>query len=128
MYVTEFTLRAKPGHFEQLAEIHSEFAADFLSDHPALETVMVVGDEASGVVRGIGVYTDREAADEVNATPSSRPTTTGSSRCWQAHRAGRATALAPLLALSAAQGGTDCSVRYFKSSAFREREGRGRRW
>ena len=34
MYVTEFTLRAKPGHFEQLAEIHSKFAADFLSDHP----------------------------------------------------------------------------------------------
>jgi quinol monooxygenase YgiN len=69
MYVTEFTLRAKPGHFEQLAEIHSEFAADFLSDHPALQTVMVVGDEASGVVRGIGVYTDREAADEVNSDP-----------------------------------------------------------
>jgi quinol monooxygenase YgiN len=69
MYVTEFTLRAKPGYFEQLAEIHSKFAADFLSDHPALQTVIVVGDEASGVVRGIGVYTDREAADEVNSDP-----------------------------------------------------------
>jgi quinol monooxygenase YgiN len=69
MYVTEFTLHVKPGHFEQVAEIHSEFAADFLSDHPALQTVMVVGDEASGVVRGIGVYTDREAADEVNSDP-----------------------------------------------------------
>ena len=69
MYVTEFTLHAKPGDFEQLAEIHSEFAADFLSDHPALQTVLVVGDEASGVVRGIGVYTDREAADQDNSDP-----------------------------------------------------------
>ena len=69
MYVTEFTLRAKPGHFEQLAEIHSQFAADFLSDHPALQTVLVVADEASGLVRGIGVYTDREAAEAVNSDP-----------------------------------------------------------
>ena len=69
MYVTEFTLHAKPGHYEELAEIHSQFAADFLSDHPALQTVLVVGDEGSGLVRGIGVYTDREAADEVNSDP-----------------------------------------------------------
>ena len=69
MYVTEFSLHAKPGHYDQLAEIHSKFAADFLSDHPALQTVLVVGDEASGLVRGIGVYTDREAAEEVNSDP-----------------------------------------------------------
>jgi quinol monooxygenase YgiN len=69
MYVTEFTLRAKPGHFEELAEVHAEFTADFLSDHPALHTVLVVGDEASGLVRGIGLYSDREAADEVNSDP-----------------------------------------------------------
>jgi hypothetical protein len=36
MHVAEFTLHAKPGHFEQVAEIYSEFAAGFLSDHPAL--------------------------------------------------------------------------------------------
>ena len=69
MYVAEFTLHPKPGHFEELAEIHPKFAADFLSDHPALQTVLVLGDEASGVVRGIAVYTDREAADEVNSDP-----------------------------------------------------------
>jgi quinol monooxygenase YgiN len=69
MHAAEFTLHAKPGHFEQVAEIYSEFAASFLSDHPALQTVMVVGDEASGLVRGVGVYTDREAADEVNSDP-----------------------------------------------------------
>ena len=69
MYVAEFTLHAKPGHFEQVAEIYSEFAASFMSDHPALETVFVLGDEASGVVRGVGVFEDREGADAVNSDP-----------------------------------------------------------
>jgi quinol monooxygenase YgiN len=69
MHVAEFTLHAKPGHFGQVAEVYSEFAADFLSGHPALESVLVVGDEAAGLVRGIGVYSDREAADAVNSDP-----------------------------------------------------------
>jgi quinol monooxygenase YgiN len=69
MHVAEFTLHAKPGHFEQVAEIYSDFAARFLSDHPALQTVLVVGDEAEGVVRGIGVFSDRDAADAVNSDP-----------------------------------------------------------
>ena len=69
MHVAEFTLHAKPGHFDQVAEIYSGFAARFLSDNPALETVLVVGDEAEGVVRGIGVFSDREAADAVNSDP-----------------------------------------------------------
>jgi Ca2+-binding RTX toxin-like protein len=67
MHVAEFTLHAKPGHFEQVAEIYSEFAANFLSDHPALESVLILGDEAEGVVRGIGVFSDREGADELFA-------------------------------------------------------------
>jgi quinol monooxygenase YgiN len=69
MYVAEFTLHAKPGHYAEVAALDSAFAAEFLSDHPALETVMIVGDEASGVVRGIGVFTDRPAADSVNSDP-----------------------------------------------------------
>jgi quinol monooxygenase YgiN len=69
VYVAEFTLHAKPGHFEQVAEIYSEFAASFMSDHPALETVLILGDEASGVVRGVGVFEDREGADAVNSDP-----------------------------------------------------------
>jgi quinol monooxygenase YgiN len=69
MHAAELTLHAKPDNFEQVAEIYSEFATSFLSDHPALQTVLVLGDEASGVVRGVGVYTDREAADEVNSDP-----------------------------------------------------------
>ena len=69
MYVAEFTLHAKPGHYAEVAALYSAFAAEFLSDHPALETVMILGDEASGVVRGIGVFTDRPAADSVNSDP-----------------------------------------------------------
>jgi quinol monooxygenase YgiN len=69
MHVAEFTLHANPGHFEQVAEIYSEFAAGFLSAHPALETVLVLGDEAAGLVRGIGVFSDREGAEAVNSDP-----------------------------------------------------------
>jgi quinol monooxygenase YgiN len=69
MYAAEFTLHAKPGHYAEVAALYSAFAADFLSDHPALESVMILGDEASGVVRGIGVFTDRPAADSVNSDP-----------------------------------------------------------
>ena len=69
MHVAVFTLRPKPGHFDQVAEIYSQFAAEFLSDHPALETVLILGDEAAGVVRGIGVFADRDSADAVNSDP-----------------------------------------------------------
>jgi quinol monooxygenase YgiN len=69
VHVAEFTLHAKPGHFEQVADIYSEFAASFLSNHPALESVLIIGDEATGSVRGIGVFSDREAADAVNNDP-----------------------------------------------------------
>ena len=69
MHVAEFTLHAKPGHYDRVAEIYSEFAQDFLTDHPSLETVLILGDEAAGVVRGIGVFSDRSAADAVNSDP-----------------------------------------------------------
>jgi quinol monooxygenase YgiN len=69
MHVAEFTLHPKPGHYDEVAQIYSEFAAGFMSDHPALQTVLIVGDEGSGVVRGIGVFEDREGADAVNSDP-----------------------------------------------------------
>ena len=69
MHVAEFTLHAKPGHYEQVAEIYSGFANDFLSDHPALESVLILGDEAAGIVRGIGLFADRDGADAVNSDP-----------------------------------------------------------
>ncbi len=70
MYVAEFTLHAKPGHYSDVAEIYSAFAADFLATHDALVSVMVVGDEAAALLRGIGVWESREAADAVNSDPA----------------------------------------------------------
>jgi quinol monooxygenase YgiN len=69
MHVAEFSLHAKPGHFEQVADAYSDFARTFLSDHPALQSVLILGDEAAGLVRGIGVFEDRDAADAVNSDP-----------------------------------------------------------
>ncbi len=69
MYLAQFTLHAKPGHYSQVADLYSAFARDFLATHAALESVLVVGDEGSGVVRGIGVFADRPAADQVNSDP-----------------------------------------------------------
>ena len=70
MYVAEFILHVKPGHYTDVAELYSAFAADFLATHDVLASVLVVGDEASGIVRGIGVWTDRESADSVNSDPA----------------------------------------------------------
>jgi quinol monooxygenase YgiN len=69
VHVAEFTLRAKPGHYKAVADLYSTFAAEFLSEHEALETVLIIGDEGTGVIRGIGVFVDREAADGVNSDP-----------------------------------------------------------
>ena len=69
MHVAEFTLHAKPGHFEEVANMYSEFAESFLHHQAALETVLIVGDEASGLVRGFGVFADRDDADAVNSDP-----------------------------------------------------------
>lgn len=69
MYVAEFTLHAKPGHYAEVSALFSTFASDFLQTHPALRSVIIVGDEGSGVVRGIGIYTDRQQADAVNSDP-----------------------------------------------------------
>jgi len=69
MYVAEFTLRSKPGHYSHVASLYSTFAAEFLANHEALESVTVIGDQGTGVVRGIGVFADRPAADRVNSDP-----------------------------------------------------------
>ena len=69
MHVAEFTLHAKPGHFDQVAELYSKFGEQFLSSQEALETVLILGDEAAGTVRGIGVFTYEPSADAVNSNP-----------------------------------------------------------
>ena len=69
MYVSEFTLHAKPGQFEPVAELYSAFARDFLGQQPALQNVLILGDEARGIVRGIGIFDDEGSADAVNSNP-----------------------------------------------------------
>jgi quinol monooxygenase YgiN len=69
MYVAELTLHAKPGHYQQVADQFSAFAERYLNEHEALHGVMVLGDEASGIVRGIGLYVDQASADRVNSDP-----------------------------------------------------------
>lgn len=69
MYVAEFSLHAKPGHYSEVADIYSAFVVDFLSTHPALESAIIVGDDASGLVRGVGIWDTKEDADAVNSEP-----------------------------------------------------------
>ncbi len=65
--VVEFTLHVRPGHYEQVAEIYSEFAHDYLELNPSLISVLVVGDPGQGIVRGIGVFNTASDAAAVNS-------------------------------------------------------------
>lgn len=65
--VVEFTLRVKPGHYDQVVEVYSTFAHDYMAINPTLNTVLIVGDEGAGTVRGIGVYDTSADAAAVNS-------------------------------------------------------------
>jgi quinol monooxygenase YgiN len=65
--VVEFTLNVKPGHYAQVLELYSGFAETYMDLNPALMSVLVVGDEGSGLVRGIAVYSDHDVAAAVNS-------------------------------------------------------------
>jgi hypothetical protein len=86
MDVAEFSLHTKPGHFDEVADMYSEFAESFLHHQPSLQTVLIVGDEASGLVRGLGVFGDARTPTRSIAIPSSRASTTRSRRRWRARQ------------------------------------------
>lgn len=65
--VVEFTLTVKPGHYQQVLELYSNFAHDFMQIDPHLKSVHIVGDPGAGLVRGIGVFDTVDAAAEVNS-------------------------------------------------------------
>ena len=46
---------------------YTEFAHNFAEINPAFISQLVVGDEAAGIVRSIGVYTDHAEAAAVNS-------------------------------------------------------------
>ncbi|CAB4884114.1 MAG: hypothetical protein F2793_08055 [Actinobacteria bacterium] len=65
--VVEFTLNVKPGHYAAVLELYSDFAHTYMDLNPALLSMIVVGDEGTGVVRGIGIYGDHDTAAAVNS-------------------------------------------------------------
>lgn len=67
--VVEFTMHVKPGHYDEVKGAYSKFASDFLKNHPQLKSVLVVGDPASGTVRGIDVFDNAKHAEAVNSNP-----------------------------------------------------------
>jgi len=67
--VIEFTMQVKPGHFDQVLEAYSAFAADFQQVVPEDRIIVIAGDRASGLIRGIGVFDSAVVAEEVNSMP-----------------------------------------------------------
>ena len=65
--VIEFTMHAKPGQYDHLLGVYSEFAEQLQQSHEGLSQVLVVGDPGSGLVRGIGVFDTMEQAEVVNS-------------------------------------------------------------
>lgn len=65
--VVEFSMQVKPGHYREALARESAFVEAFMKTHPSLKSVMVIGDEARGVLRAIGVYDSAKAAAKVNS-------------------------------------------------------------
>ena len=67
--VIEFTMHVKPGHYEDVLQAYSEFAAAFQEAVPEDRIIIITGDPASGLVRGIGVFDSARIAEDVNSMP-----------------------------------------------------------
>jgi quinol monooxygenase YgiN len=67
--VVEFTLHVKPGHYDQVLKIETDFVTSYMDINPNLKSVIVVGDAAAGVLRAIGTYDTAEHAAAVNSDP-----------------------------------------------------------
>ncbi len=56
--VVEFTMKAKPGHYDEVVEKYIAFADAFVQGNPSEDFALITGDAASGTIRGIGVFED----------------------------------------------------------------------
>lgn len=65
--VVEFTLTVKPGHYQEVLDLYSDFAHNFMELDKHLKSVHIVGDPGSGIVRGIGIFDTADAASAVNS-------------------------------------------------------------
>ena len=67
--VIEFTMRAKPGHYDDVLSAYSDFADAFQVAVPEDRLILITGNAASGLIRGIGVFTSSQIAEDVNSMP-----------------------------------------------------------
>ncbi|MSO27619.1 MAG: hypothetical protein EXQ60_06100 [Candidatus Nanopelagicales bacterium] len=59
---------AKPGQYDAVMAAYVDFADRFGERNPTEDLILVTGDPATGVIRGIGVFlSDDEALDVVSA-------------------------------------------------------------
>jgi hypothetical protein len=65
--VVEFSMQVKPGQYKEALGKENAFVEAFMKTHPSLKSVMVIGDEARGVLRAIGVYDSAKSAAKVNS-------------------------------------------------------------
>lgn len=68
--VIEFTLKAKPGHYDDVLQKYIAFADAFVGGNPAEDMALITGDAASGTIRGIGVFQSADAAGDANSLSS----------------------------------------------------------
>lgn len=67
--VVEFTMHAKPGRYADVLAAYSEFAEALQGAVPEDRLILITGDPASGLIRGIGVFTGEKIAADVNSMP-----------------------------------------------------------
>ena len=67
--IIEFTMHAKPGKYADVLAAYSEFAQAFQEAVPADRLILITGDPASGLIRGIGVFTEKQIAADVYSMP-----------------------------------------------------------
>ena len=68
--VVEFTITAKPGHFQELLDIYIAALDQFVQGQPEEEFALVAADAGSGTIRGIGVFDTWEAGAAANSVAS----------------------------------------------------------
>lgn len=68
--VIEFTITAKPGHYDEVKDKYIAFADAFVQSIPDEEFALITGDAASGTLRGIGVFDSWQAGADANSLTS----------------------------------------------------------
>ena len=63
--VIEYTMVVKPGHYDTVMAAYVEFADRFGEVNPTEDLILVTGDPATGLIRGIGVFASEVEAEQV---------------------------------------------------------------